>query len=111
MGCLLEVLACFRKDPRLILDLADIAEDDEDKILHPPVAPGIVLFQWLDGRTAATALMSGTFCAVTAAESIAELYPQFIRAALGLGLADCSTPWMPVPWEQGLVRQWPLPTL
>ncbi|MDO5753191.1 RES domain-containing protein [Arthrobacter sp.] len=88
LGCLLEVLACFRKDPRLALDLLDIAEDDQDKVLYPSVVPGTVPLEWLDGRTAATALMSGTFCAVTAAESVAALYPQFIGMALGLGLTD-----------------------
>lgn len=88
LGCLLEVLACFRKDPRLALDLADIAEDDEDTALHPSLVPGTVPLQWLDPRTAATARLSGTFCAVTAAESVAALYPQFIGTALGMGLSD-----------------------
>ena len=59
LGCLLEVLACFRNDPRLALDLLDIAEDDQDKVLHSSVVPGTVPLEWLDGRTAATALMSG----------------------------------------------------
>lgn len=88
LGCLLEVLACFRADPRLVLDLAEIVEEDEDKVLRPSLAPGIVPLEWLDGRTAATAQLSGTFCGVTTTESIAALYPQFIGMALGMRLRD-----------------------
>lgn len=88
LGCLLEVLAYLREDPRLALDLSEIAEEDDDKVLYPSLAPGIVPLEWLDGRTAARAQMSGTFCAVTSAESIAALRPHFIGSALSLGLTD-----------------------
>jgi hypothetical protein len=88
LACLLEVLAHFRKDARLSVELDEIVEDDEDKVLHPTIAPGQVPKEWLDERAAASAELSGRFCAVTASGSVAALYPNFIGLALSLGLAD-----------------------
>jgi hypothetical protein len=34
-ACLLEVLAAFRRDARLAVELDAIIEDDEDALLHP----------------------------------------------------------------------------
>jgi hypothetical protein len=88
LACLLEVLAHFRKDARLSLELDEILEDDEDKVLHPTIAPGQVPREWLEVRTAASAELSGRYCAVTDSGSVAALYPHFIGLALSLGLAD-----------------------
>jgi hypothetical protein len=68
---LLEVLAHFRKDARLSVELDEIAEDDEDKVLHPTIAPGQVPKEWLHERAAASAGLSGRYCAVTASGSVA----------------------------------------
>jgi hypothetical protein len=88
LACLLEVLAVFRKDARLALELANIVEDDLDRQVHPTVAPGIVPRQWLDARRIATGTLTGTFCAVAASDTVASLYPSFIGLALSLGLVD-----------------------
>ncbi|MDP9886077.1 hypothetical protein J2W21_003602 [Sinomonas atrocyanea] len=87
-ACLLEVLAGFRRDARLAAELDEIVEDDEDAVLHPTVAPGEVPREWLDARTATSAELSGTYCAVTDSRTVAVLYPHFIGLALTLGLAD-----------------------
>lgn len=88
LACLLEVLAHFRKDARLSLQIDDIVEDDEDKVLHPTIAAGSVPKEWLDERRAASAELSGRYCAVTASSTIAALHPRFIGLALSLGLDD-----------------------
>jgi hypothetical protein len=88
LACLLEVLAHFRKDARLSVELDEIVEDDEDAVLHPTIAPGQVPKEWLEVRAAASAELSGRYCAVTASSSVAALYPHFIGLALSLGLAD-----------------------
>ena len=88
LACLLEVLAHFRKDARLSMELDEIIEDDQDKVLHPTIAPGQVPWEWLEVRTAASAELSGRYCAVTASSSVAALYPHFIGLALSHGLAD-----------------------
>jgi hypothetical protein len=88
LACLLEVLAHVRKDARLSLELDDIVEDDEDKVLHPTIAPGSVPKEWLDERSAASAELSGRYCVVTASSTIAALHPRFIGLALSLGLDD-----------------------
>ncbi len=87
-GCLLEVLAGFRRDARLAAELDEIVEDDEDAVLHPTVPPGQVPREWLDARAATSADLAGAYCAVTDSVSIAALYPYFIGMALSLGLAD-----------------------
>jgi hypothetical protein len=88
LACLLEVLAHFRRDARLSMELDEILEDDQDKVLHPTIAPGQVPREWLEVRTAASARLSGHYCTVTASGNVAALYPHFIGLALSLGLAD-----------------------
>lgn len=87
-ACLFEVLAGFRRDARLAMELGEITEDDEDAVLHPTVAPGQVPREWLDARAATSAELAGDYCAVTDSKSLAVLYPHFIGLALSLGLAD-----------------------
>lgn len=85
LGCLLEVLAGFRPDPILIDELAGIDDDDED---YPTAPAGQVPYDWLEGRAAASATLTGTFCDVTAAETIAALRPEFVGVAYQLGEPD-----------------------
>ncbi|WP_457971696.1 RES domain-containing protein [Arthrobacter sp. D1-17] len=87
-ACLLEVLAAFRRDTRIAMELDEIVENDQDTVLHPTVPPGQVPREWLDARAATSAELTGTYCAVTDSKSIAVLYPHFIGIALSLGLAD-----------------------
>ncbi|WP_423185103.1 hypothetical protein [Arthrobacter sp. NyZ413] len=87
-ACLLEVLAGFRADPRLVAGISDIEEDDEDAALHPTLPPGTVPREWLQARAATRAELSGSFCAVTSSRTVGALYPHFIGMALGLGLHD-----------------------
>ena len=49
---------------------------------------GEVPREWLEPRAATRAELSGHYCAVTASQTIAALYPNFIAIALSLGLAD-----------------------
>ncbi len=88
LACLLEVLAGFRPDPTLALELDDIVEDDEDAAMHPTARAGEISYSWLEPRSAASATLTGRFCAVTAAESIAALRPQFVALAHLLNLHD-----------------------
>ncbi|MBG6218987.1 hypothetical protein IWX75_003475 [Arthrobacter sp. CAN_A6] len=88
LACLLEVLAGFRRDPRLAQALDDIVEDEADRDLHPTLSPGLVPREWLDPREVASGTLRGQFCAVTASASVAALYPHFIGLALTLGLTD-----------------------
>jgi len=88
LACLLEVLAGFRPDPTLALELDDIEEDDEDAAMHPTATAGEISYSWLKPRSAASATLTGRFCAVTTAESIAALRPQFVALAHLLNLHD-----------------------
>jgi len=88
LACLLEVLAGFRRDPKLAVEFGDIAEDDEDAASYPTVRAGEVSYSWLEPRSAASAHLTGRFGAVTAAESIAALRRPFVALAHLLGLHD-----------------------
>ena len=73
------------------MELDEIVEDDEDKVLRPTIAPGQVPREWLDVRAAASAELSGRYCEVTDSGSVAALYPHFIGLALASGLGDFDT--------------------
>ena len=63
-------------------------EDDEDAAVHPTARAGEISYSWLEPRSAASATLTGRFCAVTAAESIAALRPRFVALAHLLNLHD-----------------------
>lgn len=88
LACLIEVLAGFRPDPTLAVGMDNIVEDDEDAAIRPTVLAGEISYSWLEPRSAASASITGRFCAVTAAESIAALRDQFVALAHLLGLHD-----------------------
>jgi hypothetical protein len=88
LACLVEVLAGFRRDPTLAVELDEIVEDGEDATMHPTAPAGQISYSWLEPRSAASASMTGRFCAVTAAESIAALRRPFVALAHMVGLHD-----------------------
>ena len=88
LSCLLEVLARFRVDPFVSEDLAAIEEDPDDAAQYPTQAPGTVPLSWLEPRLVGTAILTGTYCAVTDKESIPTLRSRFLPLALSNGLAD-----------------------
>ncbi|GAA4428195.1 hypothetical protein GCM10023169_29070 [Georgenia halophila] len=88
LACLLEVLAGFRPDAAVSEDVAQIVESDDDAELFPTARAGEVPYTWLEPRSAASATLTGRFCAVTTSESLAALRPQFVALAHRLGLHD-----------------------
>lgn len=88
LGCLLEVLAHARKEAYMATALEEIEEDEKDAEQFPTIRPGSVDRGWLAPRSAATAVLYGQYCRVTAAESVSTLYPLFIAATLGAGHGD-----------------------
>jgi hypothetical protein len=88
LSCLLEVLPCFRADPDLADQLTDIVDDDDHVGRYPTIPAGAVPRSWLQPRTAASAQLTGTYAAITNAESITFLRPQFLQRAHQLGLDD-----------------------
>lgn len=86
LGCFLEVLAGFRPDPAVAAEYATITTTDEDS--HPTIEMGTLPHAWLEQRRIARAQLTGCFCAVTAAETIAALRPRFVAAAHTLHLHD-----------------------
>lgn len=88
LGCLLEVLAHARKEAYMEAALDDIDEAAEDAEEFPTLRPGQVHQGWLEPRCIAKAALYGSYCRVSASESIAELYPVFIAATLKEGHDD-----------------------
>lgn len=88
LGCYLEVLAKHRPDVPMSDALAEIVEDPSDLAEYPVRAAGVLGYSWLEGRMVGEAELSGVFCRVTAASSIARLRPIFLPMARSLGAAD-----------------------
>lgn len=87
-ACLIELLADFRPDPALLLVLDDIEEDDVDAALHPTASAGKLDPSWLTPRAAGTGRLTGSFCRITTAQTLAALHSTFVAQALLLGLRD-----------------------
>jgi len=88
LACLLEVLAVFRPDPLVAAELDAIVDGPEDDGPDHPFRAGAVPRSWLEPRRAASAHLTGRFCAVTSTNSIAALRPRFVALALRLGCRD-----------------------
>lgn len=88
-GCLLEVLARFRPDPAIAAEMDDINEDDVDAELYGTVAAGVVDRSWFAQRRISSATLTGRYCDVASANTIAALRPRFyVEATAVYGLAD-----------------------
>ncbi|WAP50693.1 hypothetical protein OL239_11725 [Arthrobacter sp. ATA002] len=89
LACLVELLAPHRPDPYLVAEIDDIVEDDSDAEQFPSARPGeLDIDQWLANRVAGTAHLTGLFVDITAAETVAALYPLFKGKALAYNLKD-----------------------
>lgn len=60
LACLVELLADFRPDPTLALELDDIVEDAKDAEGYPTAPAGEVPYSWLEPRSAASATLTGS---------------------------------------------------
>lgn len=103
LGCLLEVLACFRPDPALTEGLDDIEDNDPASESAPP--PGTVPRSWLERRCAATSQMKGRFCAVSHSRTVSALRPVFLDEARSFGLEDFDTAALRDPRPRGLTQR------
>lgn len=88
LACLLEVLAVFRPDTTMAAEMATIETSEDDEQLHPTSPAGVLGLEWVDSRIAGIGQLHGTYCAVTATESVAALRPTFLDLAHELGRAD-----------------------
>jgi RES domain-containing protein len=88
LACLLEVLADFRPDPALAVDLAFIQAEPGDDERYPTVGTGMLPRSWLDGRVAGAAVLTGEFVDVRRARTIATLRARFGGLAADLGFPD-----------------------
>jgi hypothetical protein len=92
LGCLLEVLACFRPDPTLANELHEIIEDPDDRVVYPTPAPRIVPRTWLIARAATTGTLIGTFCAAATTMTLATLRPAVPGSSPSIPGYPTSTP-------------------
>lgn len=86
--CFVEILAHYRPDPNLVADMAGIDVDPIDAAHYGTPPAGQIPRNWVDTRLVSSARVDGTFCDVTAAESIATLRPTFLLLATLFGLPD-----------------------
>jgi hypothetical protein len=87
-ACLIEVLAKYRRDAALALELDGINEDPADTDELPARPAATVGYDWLELRLAASAMLGGMFCDINASATIAALWPRFARRAIEFGVND-----------------------
>ena len=104
LACLLEVLAKYRPDPDLAAELDAIDEDPVDAAAHPTPQAGTVDYSWLDERIASNATLAGSYCASTAAETIATLRPIFLKQTIITGADDFDAATLKDPRQRDLTR-------
>lgn len=89
LACLVEVLARFRPDPRLVDIIGSIIEDEVDAAIYSTSDAGTVPPSWFQARRIARAELTGAYCDVSHSSTIAALRPAFVSAAVSeFGLAD-----------------------
>jgi hypothetical protein len=86
--CFLEVLAPFRSDLRLVADLDQIEESDDDAAEFPSAAPGTLPRDWCARRRAGAARLTGWYAAPADVESLPTLRAKFLRLSVHHGLND-----------------------
>lgn len=75
-ACLVELLAPLRPDRALVSELDHIVVDPRDQDAYPIVPAGVIdIDDWTRHRLASSAHMAGQFCVITAADTIAALWP------------------------------------
>lgn len=87
-ACLIEVLAKYRRDGALSLDLDGIVEDPVDAEEFPTPPAAAIGYDWLELRLTASAILTGSFCDISASATVAALWPRFANTALQLGAKD-----------------------
>ena len=90
-GCLLEVLAGFRPDLAAVADVDAIEDNDGADAQFPTIRGGILPRSWLRPRRAGTAILTGEFVDVRAAQTVATLRVRFGHLAAQIGLPDLDT--------------------
>jgi hypothetical protein len=86
-ACYVEVLAQFRPDPEVVVEMAEIA-DDPIGPPYPTLPAGIVPPNWFAPRVLGHGQLKGGYVDVQHTDSIANLRPTFIAQALAAGLMD-----------------------
>lgn len=84
LACYLEVLATYRPDPTLKVDISEIDDDPE----YPTTQPGHLHKDWCAPRLLCTARLSGCYALPSHHETLPTLREQFLSLALDLGFTD-----------------------
>jgi hypothetical protein len=82
LGCFLETLARFRKDPMLLSELAEIQGEDDF------CPAGNVPTEWLENRLMGSATTNGEYADVCSSEWISQLRKVLARRLQQFGLRD-----------------------
>lgn len=88
LACYLEVLAPFRADVSLQIELAEIDEDPHDSREHPTGAGGEIPASWRRARLVGAASLAGWYALPGDKESLAALRSRFLPLAIRLHLPD-----------------------
>lgn len=88
LACYLEVLARFRADPRIEIDMAEIVDNDPEGHRYPTALAGTLPRSWCGPRLLASGRLSGVFAVPGHQQSLPTLRRAFLPTARSLGLAD-----------------------
>lgn len=88
LACYLEVLARFRADPRMEVEMAEVVSNDAEDDHYPTAPAGHMPRSWCKPRLLASGRLTGVFALPGHQQSLATLRRAFLPAARSLGLAD-----------------------
>ena len=88
LACYLEVLARFRADPHMEVEMAEILDNDADGHLYPTARAGRLPRSWCKPRLLASGRLSGVFVLPGHQQSLPTLRRAFLPTARSFGLAD-----------------------
>ncbi len=102
-ACYVEVLAQFRPDPDVALEIAALSHDSRD-VRFPTTAGGTVPLSWATPRRLGSAQLRGSYVDVQHANTIAALRPRFLSLARRLGFRDFDGGAIRVPEPRALTQ-------
>jgi hypothetical protein len=104
LGCFLEPLAKLRPEATNYAEVDQIDDPDNLAADDPEAPPGVIGYDWLDGRVFGRAAQTGRYCFITHSRTIAALDRAGLFSAHGVAFRDIDATLLKQSGDRALTR-------